>query len=116
LNYLGAQAPICIEGNKMDELRILKMITGEEVVGEIKETTSDIVRIENPCVLGIAMSQAGKATLQMQPMLIFSEQKVVELKQSHILYTVSVAIEIKNKYNEIYGSGIVVPKQSSIIV
>lgn len=99
----------------MDNLRILKLISGEEVVGEIKETTADYVRIENPCVLGIAMSPAGKATLQMQPMLIFSEQKVVELKQNHVLYTVSVAGEIKNKYNEIYGSGIVLPKQSAII-
>lgn len=96
----------------MDELRILKLVTSEEIVGVIRQSDADHVRIENPCILGIAMTQSGKATLQMQPMLLFSEQKVVELKQSHILYSVSVATEIKNKYNEIYGSGIVVPKSS----
>jgi hypothetical protein len=48
-------------------------------------------------------------------MLIFSDQKVVEINRDHIIYDVSVAIEIKNKYNEIYGSGIVVPPQQKII-
>jgi hypothetical protein len=61
------------------------------------------------------MNAQGKASLQMQPLLIFSEQKVVQLKVTHVLYDVTVAQEIKNKYNEIYGSGIVVPPQSKII-
>ncbi|MGA1308361.1 MAG: hypothetical protein ACO30M_10790, partial [Candidatus Kapaibacteriota bacterium] len=112
-----AMPPFTFERNIMDEkLRILKLIGGEEIVGVIAEDNEETIRIENPCLLGIAMTQSGKPTLQMQPMLLFSEQKVVELKQNHILYNVSVAIEIRNKYNEIYGSGIVVAKKSSILV
>jgi hypothetical protein len=112
----AAMAPIFIIGYKMANLRILKLTTTEEIVGDIVEETSEKYRIENPCILGIAMGPNGKASLQMQPMLLFSDQKVVELKNSHVLYNVSVAIEIKNKYNEIYGSGIVVPPQQSIII
>jgi hypothetical protein len=99
----------------MANLRILKLLSGEEIVGDIVEETPDTYRVENPCVLGIAMNAQGKASLQMQPLLIFSEQKVVQLKVTHVLYDVTVAQEIKNKYNEIYGSGIVVPTQSKII-
>ena len=111
-------APIFIIGYKMANLRILKLTTGEEIVGDLVEveTGREIYRIENPCVLAIGMNQAGKASLQMQPLLIFSEQKVVQIKHDHVIYEVSVAQEIKNKYNEIYGSGIVVPPQQSIIV
>ena len=98
----------------MDKLLILKLVTGEEVVGEVTEEKENSLRMENPCVLGIAMTQSGKASLQIQPMLLFSEQRVVEFKTNHILYNVSVATEIKNKYNEIYGSGIVVAKSSLI--
>ena len=97
------------------ELRILKLSTGEEIVGNIVERTVIAVSIENPCLLGIAMGPNGKASLQMQPLLIFSEQKVEEFNPNHIIYNVTVAQEIKNKYNEIYGSGIVVPTQSKII-
>ncbi len=99
----------------MANLRILKLTTGEEIVGDIVEENSDMYRIENPCVLGIGMNPQGKASLQMQPLLIFSEQKVVQIQVIHVLYNVTVAQEIKNKYNEIYGSGIVIPPQSKII-
>ena len=111
----AAMAPFFIIGYKMANLRILKLSTGEEIVGDIVEETADKYRMENPCVLAIGMNSAGKAALQMQPLLIFSEQKVVEFNPNHIIYNVSVAQEIKNKYNEIYGSGIVVPPQSKII-
>ena len=99
----------------MANLRILKLSTGEEIVGDIVEETADKYRMENPCVLAIGMNQAGKAALQMQPLLIFSEQKVVEFNPNHVIYNVSVAQEIKNKYNEIYGSGIVLPPSQGII-
>jgi len=89
--------------------------TGEEIVGDIVEENADKYRMENPCVLAIGMNQAGKAALQMQPLLIFSEQKVVEFNPNHVIYNVSVAQEIKNKYNEIYGSGIVLPTSQGII-
>lgn len=97
------------------ELKIIKLTTGEEVVGNIVERNALICKIENPCVLAIGMNSQGKASLQMQPMLIFSEQKVVDISRVNIIYEVSVAPEIENKYNEIYGSGIVLPKKQGII-
>jgi hypothetical protein len=99
-----------------NELRILKLSTGEEIVGNITVRSGELISIENPCVLGIGMGPNGKASLQMQPMLIFSEQKKVDILRSNIIYDVSVAPEIENKYNEINGSGIVMPKKQSIII
>ena len=98
------------------ELKILKLSTGEEIVGNVLERLGLAYRIENPCVLAIGMNSQGKASLQMQPMLIFSEQKVVEINRANIIYEVTVAPEIENKYNEIYGSGIVLPKKQGIII
>jgi len=98
----------------MSELRILKLISGEEIVGDILSDTADGVLIQDPCTLGLMQSQTGPR-FNMMPMLLFSEQKKVQLQKSHILYTVTVAQEIQNKYNEIYGSGIVLPKPSAII-
>jgi hypothetical protein len=99
---------------KKMNLRLIRLLSGEDVVGDLTVQDEDY-RIENPVVLGLMMGQNGKPNLQMQPMLIFSEQKVVTLKANHVLYDVTVAPEIKNKYNEIYGSGIVVPPQQKII-
>ena len=89
-------------------LRILRLLTGEEVVGDITSEDANHYTIENPCTLGLAMTQSGKPALNMQPMLFFSEQKIVKINRQHVIFDVSVAIDIQNKYNEIYGSGIVV--------
>ncbi len=97
-----------------DNLRIIRLTSGEEILGEIEDQNENSIRMKNPCVLGITMSPNGKAGLQMQPLLLFSEQKIVTFKSQHILYDVSVATELRNKYNEIYGSGIVVAKSSLI--
>ena len=97
-----------------DNLRIIRLTSGEEILGEIEDQNENFIRIKNPCVLGITMNSNGKAGLQMQPLLLFSEQKIVTFKSQHILYEVSVATELRNKYNEIYGSGIVVAKSSLI--
>lgn len=96
-------------------LRLIRLISGEDVVGDLN-IDGDNYRIENPVVLGLMMGQNGKPNLQMQPMLIFSEQKVITVKSTHVLYDVTVATEIKNKYNEIYGSGIVVPPKQKLII
>jgi hypothetical protein len=112
----AAMAPIFNYGDIMlDELRILKLTTSEEIVGKIVEFSGLSLTIENPCVLAIGVNSQGKASLQMQPMLIFSEQKKVEINRGSIIYNVTVAPEIENKYNEIYGSGIVLPKKQGII-
>lgn len=97
-------------------LRVFKLITSEEVVAEIEEETDAEFKLKNPCRIGIGMDQSGRASLQMQPMLIFSEQKMVTLKKSHVLYDVSVAIELQNKYNEVFGSGIVVTNKKPLII
>ena len=100
----------------MENLKILKLITGEEIVGEVTNSvTAGVTVIKNPCHLGLGMNPAtGKAIVQMQPMLLFSDQKSVEISQSHIVYHVTVAIEIQNKYNEIFGAGIVIAKSSIV--
>lgn len=95
-------------------LRILRLLTGEEILGDIVSETDTHYRIENPCSIGLSVGQSGKPALNMQPMLILSDQKVVNIKKDHVTFDVSVANEIQNKYNEIYGAGIVVPQKSII--
>ena len=97
-----------------EKIRILKLINNEEIVGEIEEETEEKYRVKNPCSLGITVNESGNPALSMTPMLFFSEQKMVELKKSHVLYNVSVATEIQNRYNQVYGSGIVVPNTKVI--
>jgi len=95
-------------------LRILRLLTGEEILGDILEETDTHYKVKNPCSIGLAMGESGKPALNMQPMLMLADQKVVSIKKDHVTFDVSVAIEIKSKYNEFFGSGIVLAKKSII--
>jgi len=92
----------------MDNIKLFKLITGEDFVGVLADENDSHYHIKNPCLLMLSMAPNGKAGLNMQPMLMFSEDKEVKISKSHILFNTSVDINIQNKYNEIFGSGIVV--------
>ena len=94
----------------MENIKLFRLVTGEDFVGVITDQDGNYYYIENPCLLGLTMAANGKAGLNMQPMLMFSEDKTVKISKSHIIYVTSVDINIQNKYNEIFGSGIVVAK------
>lgn len=96
------------------KLKILRLLTGEEILGNILEESDTHYTVENPCSIGLSMGQNGKPALNMQPMLMLTDQKQVSIKKDHVTFDVSVATEIENKYNEFFGSGIVVAKKSII--
>jgi hypothetical protein len=95
-------------------IKLFRLVTGEEVVGEILESTNEFHHIKNPCAIGIAMNSTGQPTLNMHPWLMFSTEKSVTIKDTHVLFVSDVDIKIQNKYNEIFGSGIVIAKQSIV--
>jgi hypothetical protein len=95
-------------------IKLFRLVSGEEIVGEIQESASGFHTIKNPCAIGLAMGPNGQPTLSMQPWLIFSDQKEVTLKDTHVLFTTTVDIKILNKYNEIFGSGIVIAQQKIV--
>lgn len=95
-------------------IKLFRLITGEEIVGEIQESAIGTCTIKNPCAIGLTMAQNGQPSLSMQPWLIFSDQKQVTIKDDHILFTTTIDIKILNKYNEIFGSGIVIAQQKIV--
>ena len=99
----------------MNNIKLLRLTTGEEIVGEVQESASGTHAIKNPCAIGLIPTQTGQVTLNMQPWLLFSDTKSVTIKDSHVLFTTGVDIKILNKYNEIFGSGIVIAQQSPVV-
>ena len=98
----------------MGNIRLFRLISGEEIVGEENGTKPDMPKraIKNPCLIGLMPTPTGGATLNMQPLLLFSDTKEIKIKDDHILYDTGVDIKILNKYNEIFGSGIVIAQQT----
>lgn len=90
-------------------VKIIKLISAEELFGEWNEETSTI---KNPVV----MIPVSKEKIAFQPWLPYSEDKEFALKPEQIAVTATAAKEIENEYSRIYGSGIVTPSDASNII
>ena len=90
-------------------VKIVKMISGEELIGDYDEKTNVII---NPVV----MIPVSKEQIAFQPWLPYSEDKEFALKESAINIVANPSITIVNEYNRIYGSGIVIPSDTGGLI
>ena len=90
-------------------VKIVKMISGEELIGEYNETTNVI---NNPVV----MIPVSKEKIAFQPWLPYAEDKEFRLKEVQITIVANQSPTIMNEYNRIFGSGIVVPDESGGLI
>ena len=90
-------------------VKIVKMISGEELIGEYDEETTTII---NPVV----MIPVSKEKIAFQPWVPYSEDKEFKLKESMILVVATPSKLITNEFNRVYGSGIVVPTEGGGLI
>ena len=94
-------------------VKLLRLKSGEDIVGEVVRENEELISISNPAIL-MPVSQSPGRQDQIQiglaPWIPFSEEKEFKLPRDWILLTTIPAQDIVNNYNQIFGSGIVVPQ------
>ena len=94
-------------------IKLLRLKSGEDIVGEIIGENSELVIIKNPAMLmPMGDGRGGAVQIGLTPWMPFSEAKDFEVPRNWILITTEPAQDIVNNYNQVFGSGIVVPKVS----
>ena len=83
-------------------VKIVKLISGEELIGEFNEKTNTIT---NPVV----MVPVSDKSIGFSPWMPYSEDKSFILKEEQIQIIATPSKVIANEYNKAFGSGIVIP-------
>ena len=86
----------------MDDIKFIRFDAGDEIIGIVKNVDG-VTTIENPVRIGITPD----GNLAMVKLCPFSNDKEISINDSHILFMCNPVDEIKNIYNEKYGSGII---------
>ena len=95
----------------------LKLITGEEVLGEIESESETEFVLENLVGISIIRGQDGSPNVGFTPFPLHSEQKkgnTLALAKKNVVYCYVPAEDFINNYNSIFGSGIVLPTKKLI--
>ena len=97
-------------------VKLLRLKSGEDIVGEIVRENEELIVICNPAILMPVSHSPGRQDqiqIGLAPWIPFSEEKEFKLPRDWILLTTIPAQDIVNNYNQIFGSGIVVPQVSA---
>lgn len=101
----------------MENVLVLKLVTGEDILGEINEDETHVI-ITNPVQIAMMPGQNGQPNIGFAPWPIHSGQKTdaeYMIHKKHVVYHYAPAQEYLNNYNQIFGSGIVIPPTKQII-
>ena len=101
------------------EVIALKLITGEDVLGELESRDEDSLVIVNPVGIAVVRGKDGQPNVGFTPFPIHGEQKsgtTIAFAKKNIVYSYTPAEDFISNYNQIFGSGIVVPPEKKLIV
>lgn len=85
------------------EIKVLKLVTGEELISQFEEK-SEFYVLKNP--QKFMLTQEGIASMPLMP---FSTSETYEINKNHVLFVCDPESDIRNVYNSKYGSGVILP-------
>jgi hypothetical protein len=97
-------------------LRILKMINGDELLAEVILDSLSELTIKNPVRVVVMPSKANPQmpTVGFAPWAEFSEEKQFTIHKAHVIVAMKPVQEFVNQYNSMFG-GIVSPSSKLLI-
>ena len=99
-------------------IKAFKLITGEDVLGEVESESDTEFVIENPVGIAVVRGKDGQPNIGFSPFPLHAEQTVrsiIVISKKNVVYSYKPAEDFITNYNQIFGSGIVVPPQKQII-
>lgn len=96
----------------MANLKILKLITGEEILAELLPSSEAVVIAKNPVRVVVIPSRVDpeKPQIGLAPWAQFSDDKTFTIDKSHVLTIMTPIKEFETQYNSLFGGIITPPK------
>ena len=93
-------------------VKLLRLKSGEDIIADVTLVdTEDTIKIENPAqIMPMGQQQqGGKMSMGFGPWAPFSDDKEFEIPRDWLVYISTPSKDLLNSYNQMFGSGIVVP-------
>lgn len=92
----------------------LKLVTHEDLLGEIQNETDTTYTICNPVGIAVVRGQDGTPNVGFSPFPIHGPQtkdSTIDIDKKHVVYSYVPAEDFISNYNQIFGSGIILPNK-----
>ena len=99
----------------MSNVKVIKLISGEEIIADIDESIDGLVILKKPLMIMMVPNQNNQFGIGLAPFCPYAKDEVVPIRAGAIVTIFEPDAGMKNEYNVRFGSGLVVP-ESKIIV
>jgi len=100
-------------------IKVVRLISGEELMGNISDLPDGSgLHIKNVCQIVASYSDTTTATARvgLSPFMPYTQSSDgIDLKSHYIGFIVDPVNELTNEYNQVFGSGLVLPPSNSSI-
>ena len=96
----------------------LRLVTGEDLLGELESESETEFVLVNPVGITVVRGKDGQPNVGFSPFPLHSEQKTgttIALVKKHVVYSYIPAEDFVKNYNQIFGSGIILPPTNQLI-
>ena len=97
----------------MIDVKLIRITTGEEVVAEVLSETEDTITVQNGLVVLPTNNGVGFAAWAT---VISKDEPEITMNKQHVVYVVPVQEDVANKYNEMFGSKLVMPETKKLVI
>jgi membrane-anchored protein YejM (alkaline phosphatase superfamily) len=93
--------------------KLIRIVTGEEIIAEVLSETDDTITVQNGLVVLPSAQGVGFAPWAT---VISKDEPEIEMSKNHIVYVVALQDDVSKKYNEMFGSKLITPDTKKLIV
>ena len=100
------------------EILALKLVTGEDILGEIESQSETEFVLVNPVGIAIVRGKDGTPNVGFTPFPIHAEpESGIErvFKDEHIVYQYVPAEDFRTNYDQLFGTGLITPPKKLIV-
>ena len=97
----------------MIDVKLLRIVTGEEVIAELLSETEDTITVQNGLAVLPTNNGVGFAPWAT---VISKDNPEITISKTHLVYVAEVQEDVCKKYNEMFGSKLVTPSSKKLIV
>ena len=97
----------------MIDVKLLRIVTGEEVIAELLSETEDTITVQNGLAVLPTNNGVGFAPWAT---VISKENPEITVSKTHVVYVAEVQEDVCKKYNEMFGSKLITPNSKKLVL
>ena len=97
----------------MIDVKLLRIVTGEEVIAELLSETEETITVQNGLVVLPTNNGVGFAPWAT---VISKENPEITISKTHVVYVAEVQEDVCKKYNEMFGSKLITPDSKKLVL